>query len=337
MTGRQTVAPRSGGEAPAPAGLFRRIRERCAEVMARARSVRLVEEAVEPLAAQLLAEAPGPPAYDTRHHHRGTPQSTLAYVVTLDAINFGSGSFPALCKLPGLSGYLTVATRLARRFDEHGPWDATELAAMRRDTLAAVLGQDLGRAEVAELLERYATALRDLGRLLRERAGGRFEALVASADHRAEVLVARLAEMPMFRDVARYDELEVPFYKRAQITVADLVLAFEGRGPGRFLDGDQLTAFADNLVPHVLRMEGVLAYPASLLERIRRGEPLAAGSPEEVEIRAAAVHGVERLVAAIRSLGGHWTAAQVDGLLWQRGQAPRIKAEPRHRTRTSFY
>ncbi len=39
---------------------------------------------------------------------------------------------------------------------------------------------------------------------------------------------------------------------------ADLAAAFRGQGPGRFRDLDRLTLFADNLVPHVLRREGVL-------------------------------------------------------------------------------
>ena len=45
-----------------------------------------------------------------------------AYLLTLDAINFGSGWFPTLRKRPGCSGYFTVAWALADRFREHGPW-----------------------------------------------------------------------------------------------------------------------------------------------------------------------------------------------------------------------
>ncbi len=46
------------------------------------------------------------------------------------------------------------------------------------------------------------------------------------------------------------------FYKRAQITPSDLALA----GVAEFDDLDRLTIFADNLVPHVLRVDGVLRY-----------------------------------------------------------------------------
>ena len=111
-----------------------------------------------------------------------------------------------------------------------------------------------------------------------------------------------------------------------------LARAFGGEGLGRFDDVDRLTAFADNLVPHVLRMAGVLVYDDDLADRIDREELLEAGSPEEVEIRACAVYAVE-LLAARTGL----TAATIDHQLWQRGQDPENKAVPRHRCRCSWY
>jgi hypothetical protein len=101
---------------------------------------------------------------------------------------------------------------------------------------------------------------------------------------------------------------------------------------GRFADVDRLTAFADNLVPHTLRMAGVLRYDPALAGRIARQELLAAGEPAEVELRACGVHAVE-LLAARSGL----TPAAVDHQLWQRGQDPAIKAVPRHRCRCSWY
>jgi hypothetical protein len=143
--------------------------------------------------------------------------------------------------------------------------------------------------------------------------------------------------MPLYRDVAHYDGFEVPFYKRAQLTPADLAATFNGDGFGAFSDLDQLTLFADNLVPHVLRREGVLVYDAELESRVDAEELLEAGSPEEVEIRAGAVHAVECCVALLREAGGRITAQELDTVLWTRGQQPEIKAYPRHRTRTPYY
>ena len=117
------------------------------------------------------------------------------------------------------------------------------------------------------------------------------------------------------------------FWKRAQIVANDLALA----GVCEFADLDRLTVFADNLVPHVLRVDGVLVYDDELASRIDRGQLLEPGG-EEREIRACAVHAGE-LIAA--ELG---VAPRVlDTWLWNRGQEPQYKAVPRHRCRTVFY
>ena len=114
-------------------------------------------------------------------------------------------------------------------------------------------------------------------------------------------------------------------------------MAFAGGGPGRFDDLDRLTIFADNLVPHVLRVDGVLRYDRALADRIDREELLAPGSPEEVEIRAVAVDAVERLGEQLRAAGHPVTSMGLDQVLWRRGGGPRYKSIPRHRARTRAY
>jgi hypothetical protein len=315
--------------------VFAEVRAACARVAERARHVAIDAAALDALAARVAAE-PSPPAIDPAHHALPDPAHTLAFVITLDAINFGSGWFPLLAKRPGRSGYLTIAAALRERFAREGPWDVGSLRALDADACARVLGQAPG-GPAAELMELYARALSDLGALLDARFGGSFAALVAEARQSAAALVGILCEMPLYRDVAGYAGAAVPFYKRAQITASDLHEAFAGDGPGRFEDIDELTLFADNLVPHVLRREGVLRYTPELAGRIDREELLEAGSEEEVEIRACALQAVELCVAALRRRGVAATARQLDHRLWNRGQLADMKAHPRHRTRTVYY
>jgi hypothetical protein len=71
--------------------------------------------------------------------------------------------------------------------------------------------------------------------------------------------------------------------------------------------------------------------------RIDREELLVAGSDEEVEIRAVAVHAAELLVAHLREAGHPATAMGLDQVLWNRSAEPRSKARPRHRARTRAY
>ena len=231
----------------------------------------------------------------------------------------------------------TFYTSLEEHFAAQGAWSAAQLRALDAAACARVFGQDAPSAGAAELMSLFARALNDLGRFLLEGYAGRFEGPLEAAAGRAVRLVELLASMPLYRDVARYDDFDVPFYKRAQITAADLAAGLEERGLGRFVDIDELTLFADNLVPHVLRCEGVLRYTAELERRIDVGEIIAPGSPEEVEIRACAVHAVEGCAAAAGRAGRRVSARHLDQLLWNRGQSREIKARPRHRTRTPYY
>jgi hypothetical protein len=235
------------------------------------------------------------------------------YLLVLDSINFGSGWFPTLRKRPGLSGYFTVASALTDRWRSVGPWSSAELRALKGADVAAVLGQEPDH----ELMGLYAEALRDLGRFLDAR---RALELVDEAGGSAERFASMLAAgMPFFDDRG--------FWKRAQIAANDLALA----GVAEFGDLDRLTIFADNLVPHVLRVDGVLRYDPALAARIDAGELIPPGE-EEREIRACAVHACE-LMAARTGM----PARLLDTALWNKGQAPRYKSVPRHRTRTVFY
>ena len=83
----------------------------------------------------------------------------------------------------------------------------------------------------------------------------------------------------------------------------------------------------------MLRIDGVLDVRRRPGRRIEAEELIEHDSPEEVEIRACALHAVELLVQAHRNT----TATAVDNVLWHRGGEPRYKARPRHRARTTAY
>jgi hypothetical protein len=315
---------------------FEKIRAGCAAVVERAHSVRIDTDALQAFASE-MSGGPPPPQINPAHHYKGEPEATVAFILCLDAINFGSGYFPYLAKRPGLSGYFTVATSLKELWEDTGALDAKQLADLSAADCARITGQDLAVPEVAELMGLFAQALNDMGHFLSNGYGGDPTGPIDAAGGSAGRLAELLAEMPLYRDVSQYDGLEVPFFKRAQLTSADLAAVFDGRGYGKFRDLDQLTIFADNLVPHVLRRLGVLVYTPELAERIDAEQRLEAGSLEEIEIRAAAVHAVERCVGLLREAGTETTAQQLDYALWTRGQSPEMKAHPRHRARTTYY
>ena len=284
------------------------VRAACADIAVNARSVSIDADA-------LLTLDPGPaPELDRERHYLDGPADAVAdYFLTLDTINFGSGWFPDLRKRPQSSGYFTIAWALAERFRSTGAWTAAELRALRTEEVAETLGQNRD----SELMALYAQALRELGRFLGDR---RALDVVRQSKGSAATLARTLAS-----GMAYFDDRG--FYKRAQIVPSNLALA----GVAEFADLDRLTIFADNLVPHVLRCEGVLTYSDGLAALIDSGRLLRLG-PQEREIRACAVQACELISERLGV-----PPREIDHRLWTRGQQPEYKALPRHRCRCVYY
>lgn len=283
------------------------IRRRCGEIASSARLVRIRADVVPP--------AGGTAGLDPAVHLLEAPAEDRArYVLILDAVNFGSGWFHTL-----RTGGEDATTATSRALSEHArarghPWTAAELRALDARSVAGVLGQDPRH----ELMGLYARALNQLGAWMGDRGG---LDVVRAAGGSAERLARSLAEgMACFDDPG--------FYKRAQIAANDLMLA----GVAEFADVDRLTVFADNLLPHVLRIDGVLEYDPALAARIDAGEELPRGSRAEVELRACTVHACERIAEV------HGVAPRVlDNQLWNRGLEEPYRRRPAHRTRTVAY
>ncbi len=286
------------------------LRSACAEVTSRARWVRVETSALEGYAQGVFADKS---RYAVPICQNPAEEATRTLI--LDAINFGSGWFPTLRKRPGLSGYRTIAANLQAHFESKGPWTASELQALTPPQLAHILDQRPDHP----LMALYAASLNDLGAHL----GDGFD----PGDSAVE-LAGRLAEWSCFQDASRYEELTLPFLKRAQIAAADLHRA----GAATYDDLHRLTIFADNLVPHVLAVDGILVLAPALADTIAAERLLVHDSPPEVELRACAVHACALLAQATDI-----TEAELDALLWERGGGARYKALPRPRCRCTAY
>ena len=135
--------------------------------------------------------------------------------------------------------------------------------------------------------------------------------------------------------------------KRAQIAVGDLWAAYgrqtaPGASPFSFPDIASLTCFADYRIPQLLRAERVLEYAAPLAARVDARESVAAGSAEELDLRACTVVAVERLRAALAAelpaaAAAVLTSVELDWRLWQKGERRKDEMAPHHRTLTIFY
>jgi hypothetical protein len=288
--------------------IYEHVRRHCAEVAGAARWV-----AIDPGALREPGSREGLDA--GLHVLDGDREEVARYVLVLDTVNFGSGWFPTLSLSSGESGTVAVTRALTEHARARGgTWTPAELRSLTGSRVAAVLGQPAAHP----LMALYATALVQLGTWLGDgSAVAPIDAALGSADAFARSLAVG---MPFFDDVG--------FYKRAQIAANDLVHA----GVARFEDIDALTIFADNLVPHVLRGDGVLIYAPELASRIDAGILLEPGSAMEVEIRACAVHACE-LIARDRGL----SPRTLDNRLWNRGEDEASSGARPHLTRTVFY
>lgn len=314
--------------------IFDEIRAGFAFVAARARHVKIREDRLATYARSLPVRHPAT-VFDTEHHFIGTPEGTAAYVLTLDAVNFGSGYEPHLVRegwaLVDQGIYFTLATRLKKRF-EQGGISADYLSRIEQNEITQLFELPQGPCG-QELSGLFTQGIRDLGTLIAKEYEGSFLSFVEAAQGRAGNIVRQLQGLPQFQDAHEYQGRMVGFYKRAQITAADLHLAFAKIGKTLFDDMKSLTMFPDNGVPQVLFMDGILEYTPALMVRIEKGEELSSGSAEEIEIRACAGHTVE-LLAALMSM----KAVDVDHILWHRhAEDPVYVSKPSHRTRSTFY
>ena len=309
-----------------------------AYVVEHARHVRIVPDAVKRASAALVNKRVEPPAWDyARHYFDGTPRS-VNYLFLLDALNFcfwGKPRWEITYKGEQLDGYWALAACLKRALERRPETaEADFLAHIAPQELADVFS---GRGTIPSFAERWRN-VRELGTALKNLWEGEAARLVECAEHDAPRLAQMVAEnFSSFNDIAVYDNHEVRFFKRAQIVVTDLWGAFGGKDWGQFDNIDTLTAFADYKLPQLLRAWGILRYAPSLAHKVDAQVELAAGSADEIEIRAATLWAVEFLREELAARGRTLWSVQVDWILWDASQGKFKGMKPYHHVRTVYY
>jgi hypothetical protein len=317
--------------------VFDLIRSTCEQVAESASDVHINKDFIADYVNLLPLSSVKRLQMDEENHFCGDLERTVNFFIVLDAINFGSGYFPFLKKVAGKTGYFTVTSLLKEEFERQNIFSCSFLQSISAQDCIRIFKQDPDNRRILPLMGNFAKAMRELGDFVGQNFSGNFLKLLSSADNQAAKLVDILVQMPYYQDVAFLGDFKVYFYKRAQITVSDLNIALQNEGHGYFSDLDELTIFADNLVPHVLWIDGLLNYSDELTQTIQNGQPIGANSITEIELRASAVHTVELMVAAAACQGKSLTAQQFDYLLWNRGQNAKYRAISPHITLSHFY
>lgn len=324
-----------------------RVLESTQLVMEQARFVTIDHERVEEVAERLATTPEPPPDWSTDLHPPARDAEELAnLVLVVDALNFCFWSVPGAARprwqvtYEGTTydGYWALAAALRRAVEAgHALADPEYLTTLSEDDVARILAGDPG-CEPLPLLHARHQHLHEVGVRLLGRWDGSFLRAIEGAHGSAPRLIRTVLDaFDSFRDVALWNGHQIYFYKRAQILIADLFGAFEGRGPGEFHDMHTLTAFADYKVPQMLRQFGVLSYAPEVARAIDEYRLVPLDSDEELEIRAATIWGVELIRQALARHGRDMPSYAIDWSLWQAGQALDAATQPYHRTLTVFY
>lgn len=212
------------------------------------------------------------------------------------------------------------------------------LAKLTRKDLQSVFA---GTIEMPMLDERVVL-FNEVGRVLIEKYQGRYSTFVRSCAPRlyanGDGLLERLTtEFPRFRDVSMYHGSEVHIYKLAQLGIWGMHLALSPRGAWKLEDADNLTAFADYIVPVGLRVMNIFEYAPELEKQINSLVEVKRDSDAEIELRASSIYVIAKLTEEInkrRPGMDPLLQPQVDFRFWKTYHATHW---PHHLTKTVMY
>jgi hypothetical protein len=305
----------------------------------RLRAVRIDRERIRDFCSQVSNSHLPHPRWDFYFVYPGLDEVGVDYFMLMNSLNFcywGTPKWTVEYRGQLLDGAFAMFAALTRALEEGIPiYDGGWLAEISQSDLSRILR---GRGEIPLFYQRFII-LREVGRILREKFGGRFYHLVAQAEKSAVKLVRLLVEnFPSFNDSAEWEGQRILFYKRAQLAPAMLFERWQGEGPGAFFDIGELTASADYKIPQVLRQLGILDYSPVLAKFIDSRRRIPPESREELEIRITTLVACELIREGLQDRFPGITSQTVDRLLWTAGQdkgGPERK--PYHLTLTTAY
>jgi hypothetical protein len=320
--------------------LPQRVRESAEFVATHADFVKIRVDAIEDFTKRMLQRYPIITSLDAQSHFlsEASPAATATFVLALDSVNFGSGYFKAAAEADVALEYAIIAGGLRKAFGQSRMNTPYKWLAATAADCHEIFGVPAGKNRLLDrLMGLFADHLGAAGQQIVESYDGEVMNLLEAAGNSAVSLVNSVASWPTFHDKTVYKGAPISFFKRAQIFAADMHLALQGQAPAAFADMGALTSFADNMVPHVLRCDGILDYAPQLAARIDNGVQIPEGAPEEIEIRACGIHAVELMKRAAAGLGHDVTSVNLDHIIWNRGYEREIYEKPSHKTLTVWY
>lgn len=269
----------------------------------------------------------------------------LNWYATLHLLNFGSGYRTALRRACGKGAFESIIHLLVAVHVSGTVLDAGWMSGIDAHTVAEFIGlnmvtetphatlpavYDVTPSDTAPLMHAIAGALNTTGDFLAARGHGTLFGYVresAAAAANIDDMLDRLAQIPALDDRYTIAGVEVQIMKKAQIMLGELTR--QGMPVPWLNDGD-LCVYADNVLPTMLQLLGVIDAPETEARR-DADEPIAA--EQAVYLRAASIVACERIYEEALRLGKSWLGSEVDldHYLWKVAKEPQYRSRPRYR------
>ncbi|MDO8627444.1 MAG: queuosine salvage family protein [Candidatus Diapherotrites archaeon] len=267
-----------------------------------------------------------------------TDVGKLHFLFVFNAISFsywGEPKWTISYKGRELDGSWAMVACIGKAIEQDKPILNPEfLSSITKNDLAEILQ---GTVEIP-LLEKRVNFLNHLGKTLLEKFDGDFENVIKESKGDAlKLLELIVSNFPLFNDSSFCNGEKIFFYKRAQLFVANIYQAFNGKGFGDLKNIDKLTVCADYKLPQVLRKLGILEYSVVLAEKIDSKTEIPKGSAEELEIRANTIWAGELIKQELKKKFPNIDSIHVNDHLWLLSQNKSPEDKPYHRTRTTAY
>lgn len=283
------------------------------------------------------------PSWDAPVYLEGKSNEVIDFFLLGDSINFAYTDFKTKQKFSSeynrteWKGAFGMRACLKKAYEAGIPiLDGGYLKQISEEDMKRILK---GNFEIPLFYERLKI-FREVGQVLCDKYSGHFYNLVEQSNHRlfsnGKGIVERLIQdFPSFDDSTEYNGGLVRFDKRAQLGPGELYGRFRNKGEFKVDDIDELTVFADYVLPKGLRDLGILVYEKSLADKVDSEQIIQAESQEEIEIRASTIHAADDLVNKInKARDDKINALYIDYKLWSES---RVKKGPHHLTITTAY
>ncbi|KAM7201183.1 Protein of unknown function (DUF2419) domain containing protein [Naviculisporaceae sp. PSN 640] len=317
--------------------------------------MRSCKNAAETIYAKMQEKGYSPSTWSSHELHPKTQdESTVAFIFLMDLLNFSFWSeksdaerFAIFYKDRRWTGYWSLVAAIQRALDEGIPITDSHFWQDEEECTLEVLRHVFRSCtdEEMPLLGERLACIREAGNVLYQKYQCSSVNLIKAAKGSAARLVNLLADdFPCFRDEHRFETRRKPIriLKRAQIFVADVWAAFEGKGYGEFRDIDKITMFADYRVPQILSTMGCIGYSPPLDAIVRDKREIQSGSNRELQLRASSIWCVELIRREIKKNhpDAKVNAILIDFFLYdtiKEIEAAGKESIPHHRTRSIWY